>query len=336
MPPEGETDVSGVPSAAILMMLLEDSEAAEVLRHLDPEEVRQLGSEMYAAAEADEAAVGNALNRFVDGSREVSALAPGADRKIRSVMAEALGNVRADNLLAKIAPQQSGKTLELLRWMEREVIAAVVAGEHPQVGAVIISVLTPEAAAGALADLDGAQQADLLYRAARLQTVRAEAIADLEAILSAAESRRDSSPQVELGGEGNVARIVNSLSRPAGENILKLMRKKDKVLAAAIEDEMFVFEDLNKLDAKSLGAVLRGVEAATLALALKGAETALSDRFLATMSARAADTIRDELAEMAPVKREEVDAARKAIIAVARAMAASGEIMLGGKSDEYV
>jgi flagellar motor switch protein FliG len=331
-----QPDLSGAPSAAIMMMLLEDSEAAEVLRHLEPEEVRQLGGEMYAAAEADEAAVGDALARFVSGSREVSALAPGAERKIRTVMTEALGNVRADNLLAAIAPQQSGKILELLRWMDQDIIAAVVSAEHPQVAAVIVSVLTPEAAVAALAGLDASAQADLLYRSARLQSVRAEAIADLEAVLVAAEQNRDQSPQVELGGEGNVAKIVNSLSRPAAENILKLMRKKDKVIAAAIEDEMFVFEDLNRLDVKSLGAVLRGVEAATLALALKGTDSALSDRFLATMSARAADTIRDELSEMAPVKREEVEVARKAIIAVARAMAASGEINLGGKSDEYV
>ncbi len=328
--------LAGGPSAAILMMLLEEEEAAQVLRHLDPEEVRQLGSAMFAAAEADETTVGSALSRFVTGSREVSTLAPGADRKIRTVMTEALGNVRADNLLAAIAPRQSSRTLDLLRWMDGAIIARVIADEHVQVGAVILSVLTPEAAGKALTGLDAARQADLLYRAARLRSVRAEAIEDLEAILAEAEAANEQQASVALGGEGEVARIVNNLPRAAGEDVLRLMRRKDKTLAAAIEDEMFVFEDLNKLEAKALGAVLRGVEAATLALALRGAASALSDRFLATMSARAADTICDELADAAPVKREEVEAARKAIIAVARVMAASGEIMLSGKSDDYV
>ena len=291
---------------------------------------------MFEAAGANEKTVETALNSFVIGSREVSALTPGADRKIRSVMTEALGNVRADNLLSSISPQERRATLDLLRWMDPETIANVLSSEHPQVGAVVISVLTSDAAATALSSLNTNRQADLLYRAARLQSVRTEAVADLEIVLAQAEKARERSASLVLGGQGDVAKIVNSLNRPAGEEVLRLMRKKDKHLAAAIEDEMFVFEDLNKLDAKSLGAVLRMVESTTLALALKGAESAMSDRFLATMSARAADTIRDELAEMAPVKREDVELARKSIIAVARSLATSGEIMLGDKGDDYV
>lgn len=326
----------GAPSAAILMMLLAEDEAAEVLRHLDPDEVRRLGSEMYAAAAADEATVGSALSRFIDGSRAVSALAPGAERRIRTVMTEALGNSRAENLLSAIAPQQGGALQERLRWIDHEVIGSVLATEHQQAGAVILSLLSPDVAARAMAGIDAAQQAELLYRAARLRPVSAEAMADIEAVLTEAETERNRAAPVELGGETQVAKIVNHLSRPDGESLLRMMRRKDKQLASAIEDEMFVFEDLNRLDAKALGAVLRGVEATTLALALRGADAALCDRFLATMSARAADTIRDGLAEMGPVKREEVDGARRVIIGVARSMAASGDIMLGGKSDDYV
>ncbi|HMS19821.1 flagellar motor switch protein FliG [uncultured Sphingorhabdus sp.] len=336
MEAEGKPQIGGASAAAILMLLLEEKEAADVLRHLDPDEVRQLGSEMFGAAEADESKVDLALGRFVSGSREVSALTPGADRKIRNVMTDALGDDRAGSLLSSIAPQPQRDALERLRWMETETIADVINAEHPQVGAVLLSMLAPDIAAAVLAGFSGERQADLLWRAARLGPVHAEAIDDLEETLAEAEAASAKAITLEIGGQSDVAKIVNSLPRTVGEELLKAMRKKDKLLAAAIEDEMFVFEDLNQLDAKSLGAVLRGVEAATLALALKGAEGALADRFLATMSARAADTIRDELAEMAPVKREEVDAARKAIVAIARAMAVSGEIMLGGKGDDYV
>ncbi|WP_239016636.1 flagellar motor switch protein FliG [Sphingorhabdus pulchriflava] len=333
---DSQVTIGGTSSAAILMLLLEENEASEVLRHLDPEEVRVLGSEMYNAAQADELTVASALGRFVDGSREVSALTPRADRKIRTVMSEALGPARADNLLAGISPQRSREILTMLRWMEVEALSTLLADEHPQVGAVILSALPSEMAAQVLVPIDNERQADLLFRTARLGSISAEAIEDIEAILAQVESARKPSSSFALGGQGDVAKIVNNLPRTVGEGVLRMMRKKDKQLAAAIEDEMFVFEDLNQLEAKSLGAVLRGVEAATLALALKGADSALSDRFLATMSARAAETIRDELTEMAPVKREEVEAARKAIVAIARAMAATGEIMLGGKSDDYV
>ena len=213
MEADGEPQIGGASAAAILMLLLEEKEAADVLRHLDPDEVRQLGSEMFGAAEADENKVDLALGRFVSGSREVSALTPGANRKIRNVMTDALGDDRAGSLLSSIAPQPQRDALERLRWMETETIADVIDAEHPQVGAVLLSMLAPDIAAAVLAGFSGERQADLLWRAARLGPVHAEA--------------------------------------------------------------------------------------ATLALALKGAGGALADRFLATMSARAAETIRDELAEMA-------------------------------------
>ncbi len=330
------TSIEGTSAAAILMLLLEDSAAADVLRYLDADEVRELGGAMFGAAEADEKNVEHALAAFVTGSRDVSLLSPGADRKIRNVMTEALGNVRADNLLSTIAPQNSQNVLDLLRWMDSDSIASVVAIEHPQVASVILAVLTPEAAAKTLHQMDPSKQVDLLIRAAKLQTIRAEAIEDLESILRTCETAREQTSQISVGGEQSIAKVVNNLSRNDAENILRLMRKKDKIVAAAIEEEMFVFEDLNKLDAKTLGAVLRSIDASVLAVALKGADSALSDRFLATMSARAADTIRDDIAEMAPVKREDVEAARRQVTAVARAMAASGEIMIGGGSDEFV
>ncbi|MGC1468810.1 MAG: flagellar motor switch protein FliG, partial [Sphingorhabdus sp.] len=245
--------IGGASAAAILMLLLEEKEAADVLRHLDPDEVRQLGSEMFGAAKADENRVDLALGRFVAGSREVSALTPGADRKIRNVMTDALGDDRAGSLLSAIAPQPQREALERLRWMETETIAEVIAGEHPQVGAVLLSMLAPEIAALALTGLAGERQADLLWRAARLGPVQAEAIDDLEAILAEAEAASAKTETLEIGGESDVAKIVNNLPRTAGEELLKAMRKKDKLLAAAIEDEMFVFEDLNQLDAKSLG-----------------------------------------------------------------------------------
>ena len=99
---------------------------------------------------------------------------------------------------------------------------------------------------------------------------------------------------------------------------------------------MFVFDNLNDLDAKSLSTVLRAVDANALALALKGADPALADKFLGTMSARAAETIRDEMAEMTMIKRADVEEAQKSIISVARQLAEDGSIMLGGQSDDYV
>lgn len=328
--------IGGGLSAAILLMLLEDSDAAAILKHLDPAEVKTLGKAMFEASNATETDVEMALEQFVASNRDVSSLAVGAPIRIRGMMHEALGNVRADNILSEIAPVNSAPSLNILRWMDVAAIVDLLTTEHPQVAAIILSVLTPEVAALAIAGLDEHIQVDLLFRSAKLQSVPAEAIEDLEAILATYSGQQTEASGIKLGGQNDVAKIVNNLSRPLGEKLLKSLRKKDRYLADAIEEDMFVFDNLSELDAKSLGAVLRNVDSDKIALAIKGAGAALATKMLETLSSRAAQTISDEIAEMGPVKREDVDVAQKAVIAVVRQMAASGEIMLGGKADDYV
>src|SRR3546814_9774881 len=96
---------------------------------------------MYDTANATEGQIEQALDSFVARSRSVSALAIGADTRIRTVIHQAVGNVRADNILANVAPRQSAASLEMLRWMDVDAISALLASEHPQVGALILSVL---------------------------------------------------------------------------------------------------------------------------------------------------------------------------------------------------
>jgi flagellar motor switch protein FliG len=328
--------IEGSAAAAILLMLLEESDAAAILKHLDPAEIRALGKSMFATSAASEVQIDNALGRFVKSSRSVSALASGAEPRIRKVMHEALGNVRADNILASIAPQSSAAALDILRWMDVPVIAKILAVEHPQVGAIILSVLTPQVAAEVLEGFDDARQADLLMRAARLASVSGDAIADLEAIIAGANDCVSALPKLTLGGASEAAKIVNNMKKGNMERILKSVRKQDKQLGQEIEDEMFIFDNLNSLDAKGLGSVLRSVDASVLALALKGASPELAEKMLGAMSARAAESIRDDMAESGLVKRAEVDEAQKSIITVARKLSDAGEIMLGSKGDDYV
>lgn len=337
---EGENEISaprigGGLSAAILLMLLEDNDASAILQHLDPAEVKSLGKAMFEASSATETDVEAALEKFVNNNRTLSSLAVGAPTRIHGMMHQALGDVRAGPIWTEIAPKKSSIALEALNWMDIATISKLVATEHPQVAAIVLSALPPETAAQAIAGLDEATQSDLLFRSATLSQVSTEAIEDIEAIL-AKHGPSTQNAMLKMGGQNDVAKIVNNLSRPLAEKLLKSIRKKDRQLADAIEEEMFVFEDLANLDTKSLSAVLRNVEADRLALAIKGADAALAQQMLGTLSARAAQTITDEIAEMGPVSRADVEEAQKAIIAVARSMAASGEIMLGPQGADYV
>ena len=328
--------IEGSAAAAILLMLLDESEAATILKQLDPDEVRQLAKAMFDTANASEQQIGLALDRFVTRSRDVSALAIGADIRIRTVINEAVGNVRADNILAAVAPQRSAASLEMLRWMDVDAISGLLASEHPQVGALILSVLVPDVAARAIETLDELLQADLVLRAAMLTSVPAAAIEDLESVLASANVDGQRVAKQAIGGPSDVAKIMKKMPKQLSERTLRSLKKHDRILAQAIEEEMFIFENLRDLDKKSLSSVLRSVDAAQLAIALKGADEDMVDMCLATMSQRAAETIRDEMDEMTMVKRADVDDAQKSVMQVVRQMAAAGEIMIAGGGDDYV
>jgi flagellar motor switch protein FliG len=328
--------IEGSAAAAILLMLLDENEAATILKHLAPDEVRQLAKAMFDTANASEQQIGQALDRFVVRSRDVSALAIGADVRIRTVMNQAVGNVRADNILAAVAPQRSAASLEILRWMDVEAISGLLAQEHPQVGALILSVLVPDVAARAIETLDEILQADLVLRAAMLTSVPAAAIEDLESVLASANVDGQRVAKQAIGGPSDVAKIMKKMPKSLSERTIRALKKTDKALAQAIEEEMFIFENLRDLDKKSLSAVLRSVDAAQLAVALKGADEDMVELCLATMSQRAAETIRDEMAEMTMVKRADVDDAQKSVMTIVRQMTASGEIIIAGGGDDYV
>src|SRR3989344_2278357 len=328
--------IDGSSAAAILLMLLDESEAATILKQLAPEEVRQLAKSMFDTANASEQQIGQALDRFVTRSRDVSALAIGADTRIRTVINEAVGNVRGDNILAAVAPQRSAASLEMLRWMDVDAISGLLASEHPQVGALILSVLVPDVPARAIEMLDELLQADLVLRAAMLTSVPAAAIEDLEAVLASANVDGQRVAKQPIGGPSDVARIMKKMSKSASERTIRNLKKADRQLAQTIEEERFIFENLRDLDLKSLGTILRGVDAAQLSIALKGADDDMVDLCLSTMSQRASETIRDEMAEMTMVKRSDVDDAQKSIMQIVRQMAASGEIMIAGAGDDYV
>jgi flagellar motor switch protein FliG len=328
--------IDGKSAAAVLMMLLAEEEAAAIVGHLDANEVKALGTAMLGVAGISEDNVDAALEMFANKCRGVNPLAADPTPRVRSVIEQALGPSRAGTLLADIAPVSSPKLAEMLDWMEVDVLAALLDNEHPQVGALIVSSLSADLAAQALGKLEEGRQTDLLLRAARLGRVSVEAITELEDIVSRYVGDAAPPPKVELGGSSGVAKIMNSLGKPKGERLIKAIRKADKPIADAIEEGMFVFEDLMDLDNKALGTVMRSVDSSSLVFALKGAPKELVDRIFASMSQRAAQSIQDEMAEKTMVKRAEVDEAQKAVIAIARQLADAGEIVLGSAGNDYV
>lgn len=327
---------SGVERAAVLMMLVGDDEAAAILQKLEPDEVRQLGKAMFAVADVSENEVETALADFVNKARDRTAVGFDPRPKIESVLTRALGSEKADSVMARITPPADACAIDLLDWLDAPEIAALIEKEHPQIAAVLIANLDPGIAAQVLELLPEAAQPDIIHRVAKLGPITPEAVETLKTVLAGRIGATRNSGAVSLGGTREAARIMSSARKATETRVMPKIAKLDRDVARAIEEAMFVFDNLLELDDKNLGTLIRNIDGDILTRALKGVDEAARNRFLGCMSSRAADGIRDEMEARGPMRLSEVLEAQKAIIQIARNLAKDGTIMMGGGEDDYV
>jgi flagellar motor switch protein FliG len=321
-------------SAAILMLMLGEMVAADVMRHLSPAEVQHLGAAMYAVEHVTEAEIDRVLEEFLGKLAGETGIGHGTSAYVRTMMNEALGPDRAQSVITRISPHSNERPIELLDWMDARSISELIIDEHPQIMALVVSCLEYSQAAEVLTTLPETLQADVVRRIAQLVSVTPEALRDLEQVLQRKFKASTSSSASQIGGVRAAARIMNFTRSGVEARILRDIRKDDRDLMTAIQDNMFVFDNLGKSDDRSLQTLLRAIEPERLILALKGADEVLRDRLLSCMSTRAAAGIRDEMESKGPVRLTDVQEAQKQIVAVARQMADAGTIVLAGRGGE--
>ncbi|MDE2563855.1 MAG: flagellar motor switch protein FliG [Sphingomonadales bacterium] len=328
--------ISGAQHAAVLMMLLDETLASGVLSRLEPGELTILGEKMCALGEIRPDEILSAINGFV--SRTEKAGLPAQDRlgQVRGMMTRALGDLKADNLMQRIVPDERPTAIELARWLTPKALVPLIRGEHPQAIAVLLVQLEPETAAQVLASLPGDQQTPVIHRIATLGPVAPQALTMLEDMLSRRIGELHGQRALAMGGVREAAEIINASARSVEKRVMPEIAKLDKLLARSLEAEMFKFEHLFALDDKSMGTLLREVESDVLIGALKGIAEEQRDVFFRAMSSRAADGLKDEIEARGRMKMAEVIEAQKAIVGVARRLAAEGVIVFGASDDDYV
>ncbi len=329
-PELGEAD-----RAAVMVMLLEDDQAAQILAQLDPAELRLLGEKMCALGEIQPEVIAHAIAKFVERTEAMGMVAHDRVGQVRSMMTRAVGDVKAGNLMERIAPEQARATpLELARWLNPRALIPLIEGEHPQAIAVLLVQLDPEVAAEVLHALPPSVQPEVVHRIATLGPVSPEAIAMLEDMLASRLEASQNQVSFEMGGVREAADIVNNSGKAVEKRVMPEIAKLDKALAKQIEGEMFKFEHLFVLDPQAMGTLLREVDNDTLIDALKGIGEEERKCFFRAMSSRAADGVMDEIASRGRIKLADVVEAQRQVVAAARRLAAEGLIAFGLASDE--
>ena len=329
-------NLTGTQKSAILMMMLGEDHAASVLASLNPREVQHLGAAMYSVRGVDQKTVNAVLDDFIKNFWHQSGLGGKSETYIQNALIKALGSEKALSVLSRITPASRKRPIEILDWVSPPAIAEMIVDEHPQIIALVISNLERELAASTLALMPEGLHADIITRIAKLTTVQPNALKDLERVMQSKFKANTSARSSQFGGVKTAAEIMNFTPQAMGQRISSNIRKVDKEIMEAIQDNMFVFDNLADTDNRSLQTLLRGVETDLLVLALKGANQHLREALLSGVSSRAAQDIYDELEVLGPVRLSDVQEAQTKIISIARRMSEDGDIVLAGSGGEQM
>jgi len=323
-----------VDKAAILLLSLGETDAAQVLRHMGPKEVQKVGVAMAQMRNVHREQVEQVMGEFVEIVGDQTSLGVGADSYIRKMLTQALGEDKANNLIDRILLGGNTSGLDSLKWMEPRAVTDVIRYEHPQIQAIVVAYLDPDQAGEVLSHFDHKVRLDIILRVSSLNTVQPSALKELNLILEKQFAGNANSTRTTMGGVKRAADIMNYLDSSVEGALMDAIREVDEDLSGQIEDLMFVFDNLADVDDRGIQALLREVSSDVLVLALKGSDDAIREKIFRNMSKRAAELLRDDLEAKGPVRVSEVEGAQKEILTIARRMAESGEIVLGGKGGE--
>ena len=327
------SEMSGTKRAAVLMLLLGEQQAAEIIRFLNPKEVQALGGAMVSVADLSQEAVNSVLDEFVTTLKKQTSLGLGTTDYVEKVFKRALGDDKAASVLGRILPGQSSKGLEILSWMDSRSIAEMIRGEHPQVSAIILSVLENSVAADVLAYLPPESRAEIIQRVASLEVVQPSAMEELEAIMKKQFSNNSSAQSSSFGGIKAAAKIMNFTKTALEASVMGSLAEIDADLMQKIQDNMFTFDNLVSVDNRGIQVLMRNVEPDLLMIALKGGSEEVKDKFFGNMSERARGMFRDDMEAKGPLRIADVEEAQKTIMRIARKLSDAGDLVLGGGDD---
>ena len=305
--------MSGYEKAAVLMLSLNEEDAAGIFRHLEPKQVQRLGMTMASMSDFSHDKVTAVHRCFINDIQKHSSIGLDASGFIKDVLVQALGEDKASNLVEQIIMGSGSHGLDSLKWMDARQVATIIQNEHPQIQTIVLSYLDPE------------QSAEILS-----QFPEPAALQELNEIMEKQFAGSAGAQAAKMGGLKAAASIMNYLDTNIEGPLMDAIRETDEDISQQIQDLMFVFENLIDLDDRGMQTLLREIPGELLQKALKGCDDALKEKFFKNMSKRSAEMLKEDLKVMGPVRISDVEAAQKEILATARRLADAGEFVLGG------
>lgn len=330
--------LTGRQKAAILLITLGPEVSAQIFKHLREEEIEQLTLEIANVRKVDNLDRETILGEFHQICLAQEYITQGGISYAKDILEKALGETKALEVINRLTATLQVRPFDFARKAEPTQILNFIQNENSQTIALVLSYLQSEQSSHILSSLPQEKQADVARRIALMDSTSPEVISQVERVLEQKLSATVTQDYTNAGGIDSIVQILNGVDRGTERTILDALEIQDPELAEEIKKRMFVFEDIVNIDNRSIQRIIRDIENADLQLALKVASEEVREAIFRNMSKRMAETFKEEMEFMGPVRLRDVEEAQTRIVATIRRLEESGEIIIarGGGDDIIV
>nr|WP_206765632.1 flagellar motor switch protein FliG [Paenibacillus dendritiformis] len=329
--------MTGRQKAAILLITLGPEVSAQIFKHLRDEEIEQLTLEIANVRKVDAAEKESVMSEFHQICLAQEYISQGGISYAKEILEKALGSQKAVDIINRLTATLQVRPFDFARKAEASQIFNFIQNENAQTIALVLSYLQTEQASTILSSLPQEKQAEVARRVALMDSTSPEVISQVERVLEQKLSSTVTQDYTSAGGIESVVKILNGVDRGTERTILDSLEIQDPELAEEIKKRMFVFEDIVNIDNRSIQRIIRDIDNADLQLALKVASEEVREAIFRNMSKRMADTFKEEMEFMGPVRLRDVEEAQTRIVSTIRRLEESGEIIIArGGGDDIV
>ena len=332
----GSSGMNGIEKASILMMSLSEEVASKIFAMMTEDEIRQISHCMSSLGKVDTQQVEGLVSEFSDEITSGRSII-GDIQSAKKLLTKALGADKVDTILGDVAGPTGKDTWDRLNNVDEELLAAYLKNEYPQTVSLILSRIRTSQAAKVLSILPEDFSIEVVRRMITMEPVKREVLADIEKILQS-EFMSTLAQAKKTDSMETIAEIFNNFDRSTESKFFEALDKKDPTISERIRELMFTFEDLIKIQGPGIQAIIRSADKQKLPIALKGANEDIKTLFFTNMSERASKLLKEEIAALGPVRISDVDEAQMSIVATAKQLSDSGEIVIpeGGEEQEQM
>jgi len=334
-------NLTGKQKAAMFLISIGPDKSAEILRHLKDEEIEEITKAIAGIKKLKNTYQEKVIEEFYQLSLAQEYITEGGINYAKEILEKAFGASKSEILLKKMtASLKSNGPFDFVKSMDPAKIAQLIKDEHPQTIALILYNIKYQQSATILAMLPKNKQVDVARRIAMMEKPSYDVVKQVEEILQKKISYDYMNDEMStaISGVETLTEILRAVDRGTEQNIMEYLKKENGEVEEEIRKKLFTYEDIVKLDDKSIQRVLRDVDNHVLALAIKASTKNIQDLLFKNLSNRVADLIKEDIELMGPVRVRDVEKAQDEIVMKIRDLEKTGEIVIsrGGEEEVFV